>query len=326
MTGSQQPAAVNSFSASLPASRSGKQCQDTPWDKSDDESVASWSPSPSLRARLANIQQRRRARLHSRKACRDLAVSAPAAKAGPPADNTAGHRHKHKVQHLQPASAPDFTPESVRAKLAQAPSYPAEQDQQEYTAGHPLIYYLRNLLRNRSGLCTLCAMYQWGPIVYTHKLKHCQHRAESDEARPWLQMFQHYQAQGGGAGARCAHCRFPAALCWRTVYRERMDAQYGNEEEARAGNDVWYKEVQCSWAKTIQQFVTGCMVVGGGMTGTGVSEVGATVLGEMGWRDWRGLEENGPGNIQAWLEETDVLEGLRCPRLLKLFWLLVSCT
>lgn len=103
-----------------------------------------------------------------------------------------------------------------------------------------------------------------------------------------------------------------------------MDAKYGSEVEAREDHDILYSEARCEWVKVIQRFVTGCMVVGGGRVGSGVSELGSNVLDIMGWRDWRGLEENGPEEIREWLQEMDMVEGLRCPRLLKLFWLLAN--
>jgi hypothetical protein len=102
-----------------------------------------------------------------------------------------------------------------------------------------------------------------------------------------------------------------------------MDAQYRNKAEARKlSPDVWYKEAQCNWVKVIQRSVIGSMVVGGKRAGAGVSELGFRVLGFMGWRDWKVVEEKGPVALQAWLEETDIIGGLRCPRLLRLFWLL----
>ncbi|KAH6977687.1 hypothetical protein EDB80DRAFT_692387 [Ilyonectria destructans] len=135
-------------------------------------------------------------------------------------------------------------------------------------------------------------------------------------------MFRYYKAKGGGPGARCEHCRFPLVLCWRTAYREKMDAEYGNEVEVREGHDVLYKEVRCTWVKTIQRFTVGCLVVGGRQNETGVNELGMNILKLMGWEEWKGLEESGPEYIQESLEEIDVVERLRCPRLLKLFWLL----
>jgi uncharacterized protein YggL (DUF469 family) len=102
-----------------------------------------------------------------------------------------------------------------------------------------------------------------------------------------------------------------------------MDLKYGSEKEARE-KGVWYQEVQCTWVKAMQRFVASCMVVHGRENDGGVSRLGSTVLGMMEWQDWRGLEENGPEHIQTWLEEMDELRGLRCPRLLKLFWLLAE--
>lgn len=224
-----------------------------------------------------------------------------------------------------PLGAEQFTLDSIKAKLAKIDGwYPPERDQITYTAGHQLIRRFRSLIRGRSRVCTLCSFYEWGPIVGTHKLKYCSHRAESKDIAPWLEMFRYYQASGGGPGARCSHCRFPATLCWRTEYREKMDAKYGSEVEAREDHDILYSEARCEWVKVIQRFVTGCMVVGGGRVGSGVSELGSNVLDIMGWRDWRGLEENGPEEIREWLQEMDMVEGLRCPRLLKLFWLLAN--
>lgn len=118
--------------------------------------------------------------------------------------------------------------------------------------------------------------------------------------------------------------RFPVTLCWRTVYREEMDAEYGNEVEAREQFDEWYHEVRCDWVKAIQRFVASRMVAGGILGGRGVSEIGVTALEGMGWKNWRGLEEKGPKCVQKWLEEADEIDGLRCPRLLKLFWKLAK--
>ncbi|KAK1837594.1 hypothetical protein CCHR01_19785 [Colletotrichum chrysophilum] len=92
-----------------------------------------------------------------------------------------------------------------------------------HTASDPLICDLRARLRSRDVGCALCAFYEWGPIVETHKLKRCSHRAESSEAQSWLTMFRTYRASGGGTGARCHVCRFPLTLCWRTAYREQMN-------------------------------------------------------------------------------------------------------
>ncbi|KAK2740869.1 hypothetical protein CKAH01_07147 [Colletotrichum kahawae] len=138
-------------------------------------------------------------------------------------------------------------------------------------------------------------------------------------------MFRTYRASGGGTGARCHVCRFPLTLCWRTAYQEQMDEKYGNQQEALATADVLYKEVPCAWVKVVQRFVTACMIVGGTGAGTGVSTLGAIVLETMGWTDWSGLLLNGPEYIRGWLEETDEVDGLRCPRLLRLFWLLAHC-
>lgn len=243
----------------------------------------------------------------------------------------ANQPHENAGQDLTTASTPSsrlvrlFQPDLIRVEVTRAlESFPLERDQGMYTAKHPLIRSVRSLIRARVVRCTLCAFYDWGPIVDTHKLKRCSHRDEANEVHPWLEMFRHYQARGGGPGARCTHCRFPIMLCWRTVYREEMDLKYGNEKEAREEHDVWYREAQCAWVKTIQRFVTSCMVVHGSTTGAGVSQLGATVLEMMGWQDWRGLEENGPEHIRAWLEEVDEIRGLRCPRLLRLFWLLAE--
>ncbi|KAL6402761.1 hypothetical protein AUP68_14097 [Ilyonectria robusta] len=144
-----------------------------------------------------------------------------------------------------PLGAEQFTLDSIKAKLAKMDGcYPPERDQITYTAGHQLIRRFRSLIRGRSRVCTLCSFYEWGPIVGTHKLKYCSHRAESKDIAPWLDMFRYYQASGGGPGARCAHCRFPATLCWRTEYREKMDAKYGSEVEAREDHDILYSEAR----------------------------------------------------------------------------------
>lgn len=220
-----------------------------------------------------------------------------------------------------------FQSELIRAKIIKVmDSIPSNEDQGVYTARNSLICRVRNLIRTRAVGCSLCAFYESGPIVKTHKLKHCSHRDEAGEARPWLEMLRSYQACGGGPGARCTHCRFPLTLCWRTAYREEMDLKYGSEKEARETENIWYNEVQCNWVKTIQRFVASCMVVHGSAKNGGVSRLGSTVLDVMGWQDWRGLEENGPEHIQSWLQEMDEIRGLRCPRLLVLFWLLAECS
>lgn len=103
-----------------------------------------------------------------------------------------------------------------------------------------------------------------------------------------------------------------------------MDLKYGSEAEAREKEDFLYHEVQCDWAKTMQRFVTSCMVFHGSGKEGGVSRLGGTVLDMMGWQDWKGLEENGPEHIRKWMEETSEMRGLRCPRLLILFWLLAE--
>ena len=229
-------------------------------------------------------------------------------------------------QDLVTTSTPrPFQPELIRAKVTIVmESFPFEEDQGVYTAQHPLVRRVRSLISARAIGCTLCAFYEWGPIVDTHKLKRCSHRDEAGEARSWLEMFRRYRARGGGPGARCAHCRFPVMLCLRTVYREKMDLKYGSEREAREEHDFLYCEVQCTWVKIMQRFVTSCMVVHGSANDGGVSRLGGTVLEMMGWQDWRGLEENGPEHIRTWLEDMGEMRGLRCPRLLVLFWLLAE--
>ncbi|KAH6976788.1 hypothetical protein EDB80DRAFT_783711 [Ilyonectria destructans] len=42
-------------------------------------------------------------------------------------------------------------------------------------------------------------------------------------------------------------CLGRRVLRWRTAYREKMDAEYGNEVEAREGHDVLYKENGRGW-------------------------------------------------------------------------------
>jgi glucan phosphorylase len=79
-----------------------------------------------------------------------------------------------------------------------------------------------------------------------------------------------------------------------------MDLKYSNEKEAREKENFWYDEVQCNWVKTMQRFVTSCMVVHGSASNGGVSWLGGIVLDVMGWQDWRGLEENGPEHIRTW--------------------------
>ncbi|KAI3565782.1 hypothetical protein IWW34DRAFT_777999 [Fusarium oxysporum f. sp. albedinis] len=274
---------------------------DTPPETQSDKSTIEWSPTPPpiLRRATEKYQQ--------------LVAS----------DRNHGSNKDWDVASMRRP----FQPELIRAKITKVlNSVPFDNDQGAYTARNPLICRMRSLISTRTVGCALCAFYQPGPNVDTHKLKRCSHRDEAGEARPWLEMFRHYQAQGGGPGARCSHCRFPLMLCWRTVYREEMDLQYGSEKEAREKDNVWYKEVQCNWVKTIHRFVTSCMVVHGSAKNGGVSRLGGTVLDVMGWQDWRGLEENGPEHIQPWLEETGEIGGLRCPRLLVLFWLLAECS
>jgi hypothetical protein len=177
-----------------------------------------------------------------------------------------------------------FRSEPIRAELTRVMnSFPSEDDQRSYTSQHPLVCRVRSLIRARTVTCPLCALYEWGPIVYTHKLKRCSHREEAGEAHPWLEMFRHYRARGGGPGARCSHCRFPIMLCWRTVYREKMDDKYGSEVEARENEDSLYHEVQCTWVQAMQRFVTSCMVFHRRGKDGGVSRLGGTVLDVMGW-------------------------------------------
>ncbi|KAK3175441.1 hypothetical protein K4F52_010271 [Lecanicillium sp. MT-2017a] len=180
---------------------------------------------------------------------------------------------------------------------------------------------MRSTIRARGVGCPLCVYYEWGPIVNTHKLKYCQHREEADQARQWLDMFRGYTAQGGGRVSSCPHCRFPAAVCWRIVYREEMDSGYGSEVEAREKYGVWYHEVRCAWVKTIQRYVAGVMVAGGIVDGFGVGKRGIAALRQMGWEDWACLEAQGPESLRAWLEQPDEVDDLPCPRLLRLFWL-----
>ncbi|KAK1519798.1 hypothetical protein CABS01_16566 [Colletotrichum abscissum] len=219
-------------------------------------------------------------------------------------------------------------PAAIRTMLSAIPAYTLPTHflrPRGFTASDELIRILRDRIRCRNVGCALCAFYEWGPIVNTHKLKRCEHRVEAEDGKAWLAMFRVYRARGGGAGARCNRCRFPVTLCWRTAYREEMDELHGNEEEALASGAVLYREVQCEWVKVVQRYVAACMVVGGGGPATGVSVLGATVLEGMGWSDWMGLASNGPEHIRGWLEETDEVDGLRCPRLLRLFWLLSNC-
>ncbi|KAM5528302.1 hypothetical protein FOXYSP1_19571 [Fusarium oxysporum f. sp. phaseoli] len=121
-----------------------------------------------------------------------------------------------------------FQPELIRAKITKVmESIPFDEDQGAYTSRNPLICRLRSFIRTRAVGCSLCAFYDRGPIIETHKLKSCSHRGEAGEARPWLEMFRRYRVCGGGLGARCTHCRFPLMLCWRTAYSEEMDLKYG---------------------------------------------------------------------------------------------------
>ncbi|KPA36992.1 hypothetical protein FLAG1_10210 [Fusarium langsethiae] len=266
----------------------------TPPNTQSSGSVIDWSPSPPSLLRRATREY-----LNSVTSQRNLDIAR-----SPAAASTLGLLSRPKL---------------IRAKVTEAIEFfPFDQDQGGYTARHPLVCRLRSLIRARTVGCALCAFYERGPVVGTHKLKHCSHRDEASEVHPWFEMFRHYQARGGGLGARCLYCRFPSMLCWRTVYREEMDLKYGSEKEARE-KGVWYQEVQCTWVKAMQRFVASCMVVHGRENDGGVSRLGSTVLGMMEWQDWRGLEENGPEHIQTWLEEMDELRGLQCPQLLKLF-------
>lgn len=77
-------------------------------------------------------------------------------------------------------------------------------------------------------------------------------------------MFGNYQAKGGGPGARCEHCRFPATVCWRREYQERMDATYGNATETLENHNKLYHEARCDWVKVVQKFVAGAIVAGDG--------------------------------------------------------------
>ncbi|KAI3564210.1 hypothetical protein IWW34DRAFT_575938, partial [Fusarium oxysporum f. sp. albedinis] len=173
---------------------------------------------------------------------------------------------------------------------------------------NPLNCRSRILIRTGTVGCTLCAFYERSLIIETQKLKRCSHRGEAGEALRWLEMFRRYRVCGGGLGARCSH-----------------GLKHGNEKEAREKQNVWYHEVQCTWIKTIQRFVTSCMMVHGSRNNGSVSRLGRTALEVMGWQDWRGLEENGTENIRSWLEEMGDMRGLRCPRLLVLFLLLAEC-
>ncbi|CAF3541604.1 unnamed protein product [Fusarium graminearum] len=273
--------------------------RNTPPNTQSDGSVSSWSPSPRSLFRRATQPY-----LNPVASRRNLDVAR-----SPAAASTLG-----------PLTRPELIHDKVTEVIE---SFPFDQDQGAYTARHPLVCRVRSLIRARIVGCALCALYERGPIVDTHKLKHCSHRDEAREAHPWLEMFRSYKAQGGGMGARCSDCRFPSVLCWRVVYREEMDLKYGSEKEARE-KGIWYQEPRCTWIKVMQRFVASCMVVHGCENGGGVSRLGSTVLDMMGWQDWRGLEENGPEHIRKWLEEMDEIRGLRCPRLLILFWLLAE--
>lgn len=124
-------------------------------------------------------------------------------------------------------------------------------------------------------------------------------------------------------GSRCFGATEYVVVDWELD--AAMDLKHGNEKEAREKQNVWYHEVQCTWIKTIQRFVTSCMMVHGSRNNGSVSRLGRTVLEVMVWQDWRGLEENGTENIRSWLEEMGDMRGLRCPRLLVLLWLLAEC-
>jgi hypothetical protein len=89
-----------------------------------------------------------------------------------------------------------FRSEPIRAELTTVmDSFPSEDDQRFYISQHPVVFRARNLIRNRTVRCALCAFYEWSPIVNTHKLKHCSHRDEAGEVHPWLNMFRHYRAR-----------------------------------------------------------------------------------------------------------------------------------
>lgn len=246
------------------------------------------------------------------------------------ADMAAAYAAASKRRCVRPSEAPKFYPElldraGITAKLSRVPRYPAPAGP-FYTASDQLVGVLRKLICTWNVDCALCSLHYKAPDATRHRLENCHCLDESSDARDWLMMFNSYHPAGKGKGARCPECRFPSTLCWRTVYREDMDEEYGNEKEALEHWDVIYTQPQCDWVKIIQRFVSGCMVVGSCLTGSSVSSLGSTVLEHMGWRDWSGLEENGPKHIQNWLQEMDEVNGLRCPRLLKLFWFLAHVT
>ena len=211
-------------------------------------------------------------------------------------------------------------------KIAKVEScLPYEWKQRTYTATHPLIAKLRELIRRNRITCALCLVRAEGSeYADTHELSECcyQEKSSQDGVHDWLAVFEGYKAQGDGPGARCEYCKFPLVLCWRSFHREILDDRHGSEEQAREKTGTPYPSVPCKWVKPVQEFVASCMVNRGKMKNTGVSFLGATVLSHMGWEDWDSLGKKGPSVIRPWLEEMDYIGGFKCPRLLKLYGLL----
>lgn len=243
------------------------------------------------------------------------------------ADIAAALATASKRQCVRPNEGPKLHPivlnfAGIMAKLSGVPHYPPPAGP-FYTASDQLVGVLRKLIHTWDIDCALCRLHYKAPDTTTHRLENCDCLDESSDARCWLTMFKSYHASCNGKGSRCSECLFPSTLCLRTVYREDMDEEYGHEKEARENWGVIYMEAQCDWVKVIQRFVSGCMVVGGCLERCGgISVLGSAALDHMGWQDWQGLRENGPNHIQCWLQEMDEISGLRCPRLLKLFWFL----
>ncbi|KAJ9419387.1 hypothetical protein FOXG_07209 [Fusarium oxysporum f. sp. lycopersici 4287] len=193
-----------------------------------------------------------------------------------------------------------------------------------------IVTKLQELIRGNRLHCTLCFIQRSkddGPgskDADTHMIENCYYQDHKSEAHVWLKVLEDYKAQSHGPGARCNNCRFPKLLCWQTLHREMLDAKYGNEDEAREQTGESYPVVSCEWVKPVKDFVAACMVADGKTDRTGVTLLGATALRYMGWKNWDDLEKIGPQCILLWLQEMDEIQGLRCPRLLKLYWLLAS--
>lgn len=221
-------------------------------------------------------------------------------------------------------------PKSMSLRLKELSSkFPAEKDSRIYTPIHPLV----TRLRARNINCPLCAYFCWDGSIQAHELEECT-KEESGDARLWLDMLRQYEAESSKPndkrGATCEYCHFPQKLCYRVFYTEKMDERYGNEFNAQTQQNVYYRQVKCEWVGVVQRCVAAAMVIGNSKE-SGVGEIGARILKEMGWTERESLEEKDGlkgrmGRMKKWLEETDEIHGLRCPRLLLLFYLIAVFT